>query len=189
MSEKFDNFGNELRTKINDADKRIMDLKANGIGASDKAKERTCPLPSPFKSAGDAGGPRQNVRQLTEAGRINGEPARTFSFGPFHLIPVQRLLLEAGKPLRLGSRALDILIALVGRRGEQVSKEELMARVWPKIFVEPANLTVHVAALRRVLGDGRNGNRYLVNIPGRGYRFVAPVSVADGEMPPLKLTE
>jgi DNA-binding winged helix-turn-helix (wHTH) protein len=107
---------------------------------------------------------------------------RTFSFGPFHLIPTQRLLLEGEKPLRLGSRALDILIALVERRGELVSKEELMVRVWPKTFVAPANLTVHVAALRRVLSDGRDGNRYLVNIPGRGYRFVAPVSVAEREM-------
>lgn len=181
MSEGFDNFCSELRTKINDDDKLTIDLKANSIGASKKAKEGTCPLPSPSKSAGDASGPRQNVEELKESGRV--EPARIFSFGPFNLIPAQRLLLEAGKPLRLGSRALDILIALVERRRELVSKEELMAQVWPKVFVEPANLTVHVAALRRVLGDGRNGSRYLVNIPGRGYRFVAPVSVADGEMP------
>src|SRR5258705_33223 len=96
---------------------------------------------------------------------------------------------RARKPLRLGSRALDILIALVERRGELVSKEELMARVWPKMFVEPANLTVHVAAVRRVLGDGRNGNRYLVNIPGRGYRFVAPVIVVENEMPSLPLLQ
>ena len=58
-----------------------------------------------------------------------------------------------------------------------------MARVWPNVFVESSNLTVHIAALRRVLGDGLNGNRYLVNIPGRGYRFVAPVSTADKETP------
>jgi predicted ATPase len=57
------------------------------------------------------------------------------------------------------------------------------------MFVEPANLTVHVAAVRRVLGDGRNGNRYLVNIPGRGYRFVAPVTVVENEMPPLPLLQ
>jgi len=116
-------------------------------------------------------------------GRFNSELARTFSFGPFHLIPVQRLLLEREKPLRLGSRALEILIALVERHNELVTKEELMARVWPNVFVESSNLTVHIAALRRVLGDGHNGNRYLVNIPGRGYRFVAPVSTADKETP------
>ena len=119
---------------------------------------------------------------MMNPGRINSELARTFSFGPFHLIPVQRLLLEGEKPLRLGSRALEILIALVERHGELVTKEELMARVWPNVFVESSNLTVHIAALRRVLGDGLNGNRYLVNIPGRGYRFVAPVSAADKEM-------
>jgi predicted ATPase/DNA-binding winged helix-turn-helix (wHTH) protein len=141
-------------------------------------------LHSPSKPTADADRHRYNFNQSTESGRVNGGLACTFAFGPFHLIPAQRLLLEAGRPLRLGSRALDILITLVERGGELVSKEELMTRVWPKMFVEPANLTVHVAALRRVLGDGRNGNRYLVNIPGRGYRFVAPVSVADGEMSP-----
>jgi DNA-binding winged helix-turn-helix (wHTH) protein len=120
---------------------------------------------------------------MMNPGRINSELARTFSFGPFHLIPVQRLVLEGEKPLRLGSRALEILIALVERHGELVTKEELMARVWPNVFVESSNLTVHIAALRRVLGDGLNGNRYLVNIPGRGYRFVAPVSTSDKEMP------
>ena len=104
---------------------------------------------------------------------------RGFSFGLFRLYPTQGLLLEADKPIRLGSRALDILIMLIERAGELVSKEELMAGVWPNTFVEPANLTVHVAALRRVLADGRGRNRYLVNIPGRGYRFIAPVSLAD----------
>ncbi len=104
---------------------------------------------------------------------------RIMSFGPFHLLLTQRLLLEGEKPLRLGSRALDILIALVERPGELVSKEELMAQVWPNTFVEPANLTVHVAALRRALKDGHGGNRYLVNIPRRGYCFVAPVKVSE----------
>jgi DNA-binding winged helix-turn-helix (wHTH) protein len=103
---------------------------------------------------------------------------RAICFGSFRLFPTQRLLLEGHKRLHLGSRALDILIALVERPGELVSKEELMARVWPNTFVEPANLTVHIAALRRVLGDGRGGNRFLINIPGRGYRFVTPIKVA-----------
>jgi predicted ATPase/DNA-binding winged helix-turn-helix (wHTH) protein len=99
-------------------------------------------------------------------------------FGSFRLLPAQRLLLEGDQPLRLGSRALEILIALVERPGELVDKEELMARVWPNTCVEPANLTVHIAALRRTLGDGRDGNRFLINIPGRGYRFVAPIRVS-----------
>jgi DNA-binding winged helix-turn-helix (wHTH) protein len=95
------------------------------------------------------------------------------SFGPFRLLPTLFLLLEGDKPVPLGSRALEILIVLLERRGELVSKQELMARVWPNVFVEPANLTVHVSALRRVLRDGRDGNRFIINIPGRGYRFVA----------------
>jgi DNA-binding winged helix-turn-helix (wHTH) protein len=104
---------------------------------------------------------------------------RAISFGPFLLLPQRRLLLKADKPLRLGSRAFDILVTLVERPGELVSKEALMARVWPHTFVAPANLTVHIAALRRVLGDGRRGNRYFVNIPGRGYRFVTPTFVTE----------
>jgi DNA-binding winged helix-turn-helix (wHTH) protein len=67
------------------------------------------------------------------------------------------------------------LIALLKRPGELVSKQELMARVWPNTFVEPANLTVHISALRRTLRDGRDGNRFIINIPGRGYCFVMPI--------------
>jgi DNA-binding winged helix-turn-helix (wHTH) protein len=100
------------------------------------------------------------------------------SFGPFRLLPTQFLLLEGGKPVPLGSRALEILIVLLERPGQLVSKQELMARVWPNIFVDPANLTVHVSALRRMLRDGRDGNRYIINVPGRGYSFVAPVEAS-----------
>jgi predicted ATPase/DNA-binding winged helix-turn-helix (wHTH) protein len=113
--------------------------------------------------------------------RYDGIGRRVISFGHFRLYPTQRQLLESDKPVRIGSRALDILILLVERPGQLLSKDELMAQVWPGTFVEPANLTVHVAALRRVLGDGREGARYLVNIPGRGYRFVAPVSRGEDE--------
>jgi DNA-binding winged helix-turn-helix (wHTH) protein len=97
------------------------------------------------------------------------------AFGPFRLLPAQFLLLERDKPVRVGSRALEILIALLEHPGEQVSKQDLMDRVWPNIFVEAANLTVHISALRRTLRDGRDGNRFIINIPGRGYSFVAPI--------------
>lgn len=106
------------------------------------------------------------------------DESRAICFGSFRLLRGQRLLLEGDKPLRLGSRALEILITLVERPYQLVSKEELIARVWPNIFVEPANLTVHISALRRVLGDGRNGNRFFINIPGRGYCFVAPIKMS-----------
>jgi hypothetical protein len=71
------------------------------------------------------------------------------SFGPFRLLRTQFLLPEGDKPVPLGSRVLEILIALLEHHGELVSKQDLMARVWPNVFVEPANLTVHMSALRR----------------------------------------
>jgi DNA-binding winged helix-turn-helix (wHTH) protein len=106
-----------------------------------------------------------------------GAATSEVSFGPFRLFPAQFLLLEGDKPVPLGSRALEILIVLLERHRELVSKQELMARVWPNLFDEPANLTVHVSALRRRLRDGRDGNRFIINIPGRGYCFVAPVTL------------
>lgn len=96
-------------------------------------------------------------------------------FGPFRLVPARKLLLEADRPCKLGSRALDLLTVLAGRAGEVVTREELIAQVWPGTFVEDNNLRVQMAALRRVLGDGRDGRNYIRNIAGQGYRFVADV--------------
>ena len=100
------------------------------------------------------------------------EPTRAasteVSFGRFRLLPTQFLLLEGDKAVSLGSRALEILTMLLERPGELVSKQELMARVLPNVFVEPTNLTVHMSALRRTLRDGRDGNRFIINVPGRG---------------------
>ena len=96
------------------------------------------------------------------------------SFGPFHLSSAERLLKRDGRPIRLGGRALDLLIALVERAGEVVGQRELISRTWPDVTVEDANLRVHLTALRKALGDGREGVRYIVNVPGRGYSFVAP---------------
>lgn len=100
---------------------------------------------------------------------------RRFSFGPFILIPEQQQLLDGCTPVRIGTRALDILAALVERPGELVSKSELFARVWPDTFVDDTNLKVNVAGLRRALGDGVGGARYIATVTGKGYRFVAPV--------------
>ena len=100
----------------------------------------------------------------------------TFVFGSFRLIPAQRMLLNDGQPLRLGSRALDILIALVERAGETIPRDQLIARTWPDTVVDDGALRVHVAALRKALGDGREGRRYVINNPARGYTFVAPVT-------------
>jgi DNA-binding winged helix-turn-helix (wHTH) protein len=94
-------------------------------------------------------------------------------FGTFQLIPGQRRLLGAGGPLHLGSRALDILTVLIESAGETISNSQIIARVWQTTFVEEASLRVHIGALRKALGDGRAGNRFIANIPGRGYAFVA----------------
>src|ERR1700722_3247944 len=95
-----------------------------------------------------------------------------FAFGPFVVIPAQRMLLEDGRQVRLGSRALDILIALLSRAGEVVSKSELMSLAWPNLHVEEANLRIHIGALRKVLSDHGTGARFIENVPGRGYCFV-----------------
>ena len=100
----------------------------------------------------------------------------SFAFGSFRLIPAQRILIEDGKPLRLGSRALDILITLVESAGKTIQKEQLIARAWPDTVVDEGALRVHVAALRKALGDGRRGMRYIANVPSRGYSFVASVA-------------
>ena len=105
------------------------------------------------------------------------------SFGPFRLLTRQRLLLEAGKPVPVGSRALDLLIALLERPGELLTKEELISRVWPSTHVVEGNLKFQVAALRRALRDRQDGRRYLETSPGQGYRFVADVTVESDAAP------
>src|ERR1700675_1005224 len=110
--------------------------------------------------------------------------AHAISFGPFRLLAAQRLLLEGDNPVRLGSRAFDILAALVERAGEVVGKQELITRAWPKTLVEEANLKIQVSALRRALGDGQGGHRYVVTVPGQGYNFVAPVSLKGSSRAP-----
>jgi predicted ATPase/DNA-binding winged helix-turn-helix (wHTH) protein len=102
------------------------------------------------------------------------------TFGAFQLFPAERLLLNDGKPAQIGARALDLLIALTERPGEVVSKRELMSRAWPDLTVDEGNLRFQVAALRRALRDGRSGTRYVTNVAGRGYCFVAPLSRVDG---------
>jgi predicted ATPase/DNA-binding winged helix-turn-helix (wHTH) protein len=98
------------------------------------------------------------------------------SFGPFELVPSERLLIKEGAPVELGARALDILIALLSRPNEVISKKELLAQVWPDVTVEESSLRVHVAGLRKALGDGKDGARYITTLAGRGYCFVAPIS-------------
>lgn len=100
---------------------------------------------------------------------------RSFRFDTFLLQPERQSLLRGDRPVRIGGRALDLLTALVERPGELVGKRELMARAWPDIFVDDANLKVNIAALRRALGEQVDAPRFIATVVGRGYRFIAPV--------------
>ena len=109
--------------------------------------------------------------------------AESYIFRSFQLFPGQRLLLDNGKALSIGGRALDILTVLVKAAGETVANSQIMARAWPATTVEEGSLRVHIAALRKALGDGRGGNSFIANNPGRGYTFVAPVRRGDSAEP------
>jgi predicted ATPase/DNA-binding winged helix-turn-helix (wHTH) protein len=102
-------------------------------------------------------------------------PTDVLSFGPFRLAVSERLLTKDGAPVELGARTLDALIALASRPNEIVSKKDLLAWVWPDVTVEESSLRFHIAALRKALGDGKGGARYVTTAAGRGYCFVAPV--------------
>jgi len=101
---------------------------------------------------------------------------RELKFGPFALSVSERVLRRDGVVLPLGSRALDILIYLSRHPGEVISKQKLLDHVWSDVTVEEGSLRVHVAAIRKALGDGKFGNRYIANIQGRGYSFVGTVA-------------
>ncbi len=108
-------------------------------------------------------------------------PSEIFQFGDFRLDMRGGGLfrcVEGGRlePLGIGSRALDVLCVLVERHGDLVSKDEIMAAVWPQTVVEEANLTVQISTLRRVLGQGPSNGGWIQTVPGRGYRFVGPVT-------------
>jgi predicted ATPase/DNA-binding winged helix-turn-helix (wHTH) protein len=111
---------------------------------------------------------------------FGGAVHRKLRFGPFELSIGQRVLRRDGVMLPLGGRALDLLIYLADRPGEVIAKQELMDHVWSDVTVEEGSLRVHVAAIRKALGDGQFGNRYIANIKGRGYSFVGTVVPLSG---------
>ena len=106
------------------------------------------------------------------AGARQYEYGDAVSFGPFTLYPIERRLEHTGSVVRLGSRALDILIVLVHHAGEVIDRRSLMSRAWRHIVVDESNLRVHIATLRKALGDGNDGVHYIHNVPGIGYSFV-----------------
>ena len=108
--------------------------------------------------------------------QIGSPSAIRLRFGPFELNVAERSLKKANQVIPLGGRAYDILIALLENAGEVVGKAELIARAWPDVTVEEGSLRVHLSALRKALGDGQFGDKYIANIQGHGYSFIAPVT-------------
>src|SRR3954466_11114239 len=112
------------------------------------------------------------------------------SLGQFRLDLRQRELTLDGVPVQLGSRARDILCVLASAKGEVVSKDELMTRVWAGLVVEENNIQVHISALRKTLDEGNSGQSYVVTVPGRGYRLLtqppptAAMASTDGALGP-----
>src|SRR5215469_17101018 len=99
-----------------------------------------------------------------------------YEFGKFRLDPGRQLLTHGnGASITLSPRAFDLLVYLVEHRGKLVEKPALMRAIWPNVVVEDNNLSQHLSTLRHALGDGREGQRYIITVPGRGYRFVADV--------------
>jgi DNA-binding winged helix-turn-helix (wHTH) protein len=115
-------------------------------------------------------GPSQCIRDDTMSDHSQASEIRRYRFGRFELLPAQRRLLADGVSATLGSRAFDVLVALIERRAEVLTKDELLERVWPGLVVEQANVQVQVSALRKVIGADA-----VATVQRRGYQFVAPV--------------
>jgi DNA-binding winged helix-turn-helix (wHTH) protein len=105
--------------------------------------------------------------------------SHSYEFGPYRLLPQERLLLRDGEPVSLTPKAFETLVVLVERSGKLVEKDELLSEVWAGTSVEESNVAQNVFALRRVLGAGENGAPYIETVPKRGYRFLASVKVVE----------
>ena len=99
---------------------------------------------------------------------MSNKPNHLYEFGPFRLDARERLLLRAGEPVALTPKAFDMLLVLVEQHGHLVEKEELFKAVWPDSFVEESNLSSNIAQIRKVLGEGESGQRYVETVPKRG---------------------
>jgi len=113
-----------------------------------------------------------------------------YDFGQFRLDAAERLLLREGQSVPLTPKSFDLLLALIEHHGHLLEKDELMKLVWPDAIVEEANLSYNISLIRKALGEGENGQRYIETVPKRGYRFVAEVTkVAGEETPPARMAE
>ena len=112
---------------------------------------------------------------------MNTDPKVVYEFGPFRMDPEKQVLLRDGQLIAVTPKTFETLLVLVRRGREVISKEELLKEIWPDSFVEEANLSQHIFKLRKALGDTLEGERYIVTLPGRGYRFAVPVrTITDG---------
>src|SRR5262249_9963903 len=112
-----------------------------------------------------------------------------YEFHEFRFDPENHLLSSGGSPVPLTPKAFEILHVLVQNGGRLTTKEELMRRVWPDSFVEEANLTVNISALRKVLGDNAEGRQCIATVPKKGYRFVAAIRAVQSDTPAGRLAE
>ena len=108
-------------------------------------------------------------------GDAAGDGGAVLRFSRFSLLPQRQLLLDGDQPVRLGSRAMSILTLLIQRAGQLVTKDEILAHAWPNISVDEGALRVHMAALRKALGESPDGP-FITNVVGRGYQFVQPIN-------------
>jgi len=106
---------------------------------------------------------------------------RLYEFGPYRIDPSRNLLLRGSQPVPLTSKAFETLLTLVERSEQDVSKEELMRKLWPDTFVEEANLVQHISMVRKALGETPQDRRYVITLPGRGYRFAEKVRTISRE--------
>lgn len=104
-----------------------------------------------------------------------------YRFDDFQIDARKRILLRVGSPVALNSKAFDLLLALLASGGRDLSKAELIEKVWQDQFVEENNLAVHIYNLRKILGERKDEHRYILTIPGVGYRFVAEVYEASDD--------
>ncbi len=112
---------------------------------------------------------------------MNSDPKFVYEFGPFRMDPDNQVLLREGQPVAVTPKAFETLLVLVRRSREVVTKDELLKAIWPDSFVEEANLNQNIFMLRKALGDTAEERRYIITVPGRGYRFAVPVrTVSNG---------
>jgi predicted ATPase/DNA-binding winged helix-turn-helix (wHTH) protein len=144
-------------------------VKRIASSPNDQPRFLTEPPDGPVRLLASSEGPRtQDAPPLADD--------LVLSFGPFRLVPAQRVLQQDGQAVRLGGRAFDLLLALALRPGEVVGKEELLTAVWRGLVVDESGLRVQMAALRKALGEHRSDARYIATVPQRGYTMVVPVA-------------